>query len=488
MTTQDGTMDFARELFARGYVLSSSGPVNAPGHWLSAEFRNFHVRHDPRLPANRAAAREAELLCLGIIFDVRHPHRTPAECVADLAAALGESEHAFLSELSCMNGRHVIMYCRKDACSILTDATGMKSAFYYRREKTVIASHPELVAENGEFAESRPKIRLKFGYPGIDSHVAHCRLLTPNTKLDLATMRVERFWPRRKPDEISVDTAAERVHAALNGGLEHAFRFHDPIISVTAGLDSRTTISLLKDGQNPELFTYYRADDMDTDRLDADFAQQYGQETGRDVEIVTLRDWGDAPDEFRTVQNRNTVAGHIRKLAWIYYQKHGANPKALHVRSNISEVGREFWKGKKFPVRSGTDLARIYLYGDREYPASYVFDVIERFNEFDRVTGLTGCAEMVDIKSLFYWEFRMASWHAGVVVESDPAFETISLFNCRYLLETMLSVPKEARQSSIVLRRVIAGANPRLAEFDVNGKPFWPAGTGPVSTDSVKAS
>lgn len=488
MTMTDTAGDFAGELFARGYVLSDSNQIRAPGHWLSTTFRDLHVRHDPRLAANRAEARGTELLCLGIIFDVRHPHRAPAECVADLAVALSESEQGFLSELAFMNGRHVLVYARNGPCSLVTDATGMKSAYYYRREKTVISSHPELVANNGKFAESRPKMKLKFGYPGIDSHVTHCRLLTPNTKLDLSTFRVERFWPLRKLDEIPIDTAVERAHAALSGGLDHAFRFHEPIVSVTAGLDSRTTISLLKDDQKPELFTYYRADDVDTDRLDADFSHQFAQESGRKVEIVAMRKWETSPDAFEAIQSRNAIFRHIRKLAWIYYQKHATNPKALHVRSNISEVGREFWKGKKFPVRSGIDLARIYLYGQREYLASYVFDVIDRFDEFDRVTGLTGCAGLVDVKSLFYWEFRMASWHAGVVVESDPAFETISLFNCRHLLETLLSVPQEARRDSIVLRRLIARANPRLAEIDVNGRPFWPKVANPDPTSLVQGS
>jgi hypothetical protein len=44
----------------------------------------------------------------------------------------------------------------------------------------------------------------------------------------------------------------------------------------------------------------------------------------------------------------------------------------------------------------------------------------------------------------------MSCWHSNVVVESDTAFDTVSLFNNRKILEAMLSVPFQDRVASRV--------------------------------------
>ena len=297
-------------------------------------------------------------------------------------------------------------------------------------------------------------------------------MLTPNAALDLDEMMPARVWPSRPLPERSVKEAAEIVREHMDGVVRYIQQNHRLLVSVTAGLDSRLTLSFLKDAKNVQFFTYYRNDQRDSDFHDLAFAEVLHDQLRRNVEVLRLGDFPAMPKGFRWLIETNTFISHQKHLAWVYAHRYGAEENLVHLRSNISEVGREFWRGKGFEIGSGKDLARVYLQADKEYPAAYVFRVITLFEEFDQVTGLSACRDLVDLKSLFYWEFRMASWHAQLVAESDPAFETLSLFNCRAVLEAMLSVPRAERAAGSVLRRIISDNWPELAGYPVNGKPF----------------
>lgn len=471
---------FIGELYARGYIFKTSSPPVVPDHWLRDRFGDFYYAHDERLHQNYKADGDFALLCLGVLNDVRNSGRSTSECCNELLNALKESDETFFNELSYTCGRYVLMWKKDGKLWMVTDATGMKPAYYYNQEEKIISSHVNLVRWNGKYADAASKIAMKFGYPGIRTPITNVFLLTPNSKLDINTMSPVRFWPKAPIGSLKLNDAVDQVRSYVSGALKHYAVFYNPIVSVTAGLDSRLTLSLMKGVNNCHYFTYYRADDVDTDAVDRAFATTFSNVSGQEVNIFELREFREKnpiPSGFSEVQSENTTYGHIKYLAWVYYEFFGSMQNVLHVRSNISEVGREFWKSKRFPVVSGKDLARIYLYKDKDYKANYIFDVIERFEEFDKITGLTSCDQFVDVKSLFYWEFRMASWHSGVIAESDIAFDTVSVYNCRKTLEVMLSVNVKARRQSLILRNIIAKQWPELAEYEVNGEPFWPEGT-----------
>lgn len=462
------------EIFARGYVLSAQSLV-APDHWTQGKLGAYGYAHDPRTPCYRAERAGKELLCLGIIHDVRAPEQSSAEFCDSLLDALCRSEGSFFDALSFSCGRYVIVWRDAKNFHAVTDATGMKSVYYcVTGDEKVIASHVRLVAWNMMNPQAAPGIRIKFGHPGIATLVEDVFLLTPNTCLDLSDMKPRRFWPKHAIQPLELDEAVELAGKYLQGAFDHYQIFYKPVISVTAGLDSRLTLSLMRNHPNASLMTYYRNDAVDTDEVDLEFAKKFQEISQRPVDILYLRQSKAAPKDFEKIQSHNTTYDHIKRLAWVYYKKFREDDKVIHVRSNISEVGREFWRGKKFPVKTGKDLARIYLYGDKEYKANYTFRVIEYFEEFDRVTGLTQCAGLIDLKSLFYWEFRMAAWHSGAVLESDPAFDTVSVYNCRRTLEILLSVDLKHRLKSAIIRKIIAQKWPRLSEYNVNGNPFWP--------------
>src|SRR5690606_15856613 len=150
---------------------------------------------------------------------------------------------------------------------LLTDATGIKSAYYYYREKRLVSSHLKLAALNARHAEQRDAMPFRFGFPGHWTPCKNIYIVTPNTKLDLERFRCSRFWPTKPVSPRSVQEAADHARHLMRNALTYLARNYNPIVSVTAGIDSRVTLALTKGFEGIKYFTYYRSEDADTDAL-----------------------------------------------------------------------------------------------------------------------------------------------------------------------------------------------------------------------------
>ncbi|WP_434222626.1 tetratricopeptide repeat protein [Limnospira platensis CENA597] len=465
---------YYQELFARGYIISNKRITTVPFHWKKSRFCDIYFAYDPRLNCHLARETDVAVMCLGLICDVRFPKQTTDECVSFLAESLASSESIFYDRLSYACGRFVIAaYQPEVGLFILTDATGMKSAFYYNQEAKIVGSHAQLVAENAQNTERRTPIPFKKGYPGIQTPFHNIFLLTPNTQLNFDNFSIRRFFPVSPLISLNLEQAVERVAEYLKGAMQHFATFYQNLISLTAGLDSRVTLALNKNHSNVRYFTYYRRDSVDTDKYDKMVAENLAHKFGLSHEILYLSQYPKEEQEFLSILNNNTYYSHIRSVAFVYYQKFSQSANLIHVRSNVSGIGREFYKNTKFPILSAKDLAYLYLIGSSNHRPEYIAEVIRKFEEFDRITNIMQCQSLIDIKSLFLWEFRMAAWHSQVVIESDPAFDTVSIYNCRKTLEIMLSITREKREKSLILKKIINNEWPELTEFKINGKGFW---------------
>jgi hypothetical protein len=454
--------DFSTDLFARGYIFCDRRPI-APAWWVEDVFAGFRLKHDPRLNTTRKESGGVAILCLGIIFDTRNPKQSQIATVDGLVAALDASEGQFLRELGHTGGRYVVIYRRSGGpAQLLTDATGMRCALYYHQEAKIVASHAGLAQLNGEKATPPAKpISGKFGLPGLKTTLQNVHILTPNTKLPLNTFKPVRYWPTFPLAELRTEEAADLFGITLKNSFEWLSSQFTTVSSLTGGMDSRVTLAIAK--HRTTYFTYYRGDSADTDAADLAFAQQAANELGLSH---TVLDGGlKAPQDFRAVQKINAIYQHLPNMVYKYkllFQ--GDSP--IHIRSNLSEIGRMFYKYQKVYPRSASTLMRLWTTDEALRNDANVL----AFDEFAERTQFFDAP--VERTSLFYWEHRMGCWHSQVATEGDPAFESVSLYNCRRTLELMLSVPAEAQKSSEILRRTIVNEWPALANYPVNGKPF----------------
>jgi hypothetical protein len=67
----------------------------------------------------------------------------------------------------------------------------------------------------------------------------------------------------------------------------------------------------------------------------------------------------------------------------------------------------------------------------------------------------------------------MSCWHSNLVLESDFAFDTHVLFNSRWILERMLSLPVDDRCRGSLFRRLVTEMWPDLAAWPLGAKRTW---------------
>lgn len=452
--------EYRQELFARGYVISTQA-VWAPDEWLSTTFEQFSVAHDPRLQRHTAA----RLLVLGLIFDVRDSSRPASACVALLSDELERSTHDFFEALSFMSGRYVIVLQTHEAVHLLTDATGMKPAFY---GGGFVSSHVGLTAVQFG-ARVLPGAVSKFGFAGLSTSAEGVRLLTPNTWLNLHTMVPSRYWPMQPLPRRPIGACVDELSGWLRTSAEYLAHHHRPLLSVTAGIDSRLTLAAFR-GLPFKSFTYQRADGLPANPHDVPLAETLRDRLKLDHLTLDGRTGTKLP-ELDKVFKQNLFKSHVGEISHLYYTTF-RDGDYLHVRSNLGEVGRRFYGGE----RRG-DPFETYQQVYALWPGSTGMSDsagLAAFREFVELTGLLRAP--ISPYTLFYWEHRMGGWHSQVVAESDPAFDCVSIFNSRAILSSFLAVSDAEQESGELFRRLIERLWPELAEFPVNGKSFRSAG------------
>jgi hypothetical protein len=462
------------DVFARGYYFADGEPVFVPPTWRRVPLFGRVLFHDARLPVHQASSGPASVACLGIIVDVHYPLITDEDVVRRLADNLNRSETAFQEAVSWTNGRYVLLYRTDDRhVKVQTDATGMRPAFYFRgRPGSAVGSHAALLAANAGEACVVSTVTHKWGFPGRMTPYRDVLILTPNTRLILPNLRIERYFPISELPRQDVSEIVEPCRDILLKSRDAFCSRYRLVMSLTAGLDSRTVLSILKDRCDEVLFvTYYRNERDSTDLVDLSVAASLADTFGLEHRVIHLT--GEPiPCDFRTLCETNAHYSHIDELNE-HWAKHYAGQGLVHLRSNIAEIGRVFYAAH-CQGETLDSSALVKCYGAAKLKRVIATNVdlraflVAAKQDYMEATGLAHAARFVDYRDLFYWEHRMGCWHSQVVSGTDPTFETLSLFNCRQLLELFLRPSFESRRSGQVFSAIIARSWPELMDFPLN--------------------
>lgn len=460
--------DLGHLLFARGYLLSSVPATKPAPHWRSHLVGHWHLNRDSRLAAAFRERDGRSVLLIGNVIDLRG--QVSGAAVADGLLDAWETSRAQLDDaLEWLAGRYVVLGQSADEEFLQTDATGMLSASYSAGER-MISSHQNLLAEaaggleRSVFGESDwLRKRNAYAYPGTFTRFEGVRMLTANTELDLRSFTVRRVGPleseRRTPREVAAEVLdlMRRQHPFLSrsGG--------GPLVSLTAGLDSRITTAAMRELAPSSLFfTYEKVYDRKSGSdLDRATATELARHLGLQHHGYRLTTASRLP-EVEAVLERTTFLTHGRIVAASYLRE--LPPDRLHVRSNLYEIARGYYRSKDRPVVDARLFARI-LTSNSAPPRA----VIEAFDEMATTTGIFD-VNGYDSLDLFYWEHRIVSWFHKVLLESDIAHDTHTLVNSRVILRLMLSVSAAERLEGAVFDHIVALAWPEAYDLPVNGK------------------
>lgn len=461
-----------RVMYARGFVVSD-GDVQAPSHWRNVQLDSrWQLRWDPRVAVARAQHGARHIVLIGSPMHLDAPTESGDAIAARLLHALTRSVDQFQDEVDALCGRFALLRIDRDELRIQSDAAGLRTIAFSTGGTHVAGSHTRLVAENvGVRASSLAYATYfrdngMFQFPGRHTEYQGVKALTPNTELSLVARTTERVFPRHPVVPCSVEDAAHALIEAAAAQVTWLRARGRVLLSISAGVDSRSSLALLRDiAPQLELFTYdlTYAKKNAGNRFDREAGEMIATRTGIPHRVVAVED-REPGGALNTAMHANSRAVHSRRLANAYVEQLPID--ALHIRSHVHGIAKGHYQKFNYGHRSfdGAILARVASAEKAVDPQ--ISDAFEQYRletAFDRHFDY-------DPLDLLFWEYRNALIHAPALYESDLTVETHALLASRRVLARLLGLPIRERKAATVFLRIIELRWPELLEVPLNGR------------------
>lgn len=452
--------------YARGFALTYGASKKVPLSWVKVDVHGWVLSHDPRVPFDMYASGDTIVAVLGhaLLIDGNVVSTDVARIVCN--AEKSGSAQQYIDRVC---GRFVL-FTFDQTVRIQQDAAGLRAVFY-SKDRRVAASHPRLVADQtdepkGVFAREALK-EMKLGcMPGNATEYDGIFAQTPNTELNLSDGSVHRIYYGELSGELSVEEVAQALMILVKKQIPWLETL-DPVISLSAGLDSRTSLALLRPMKSTlKGFTYTSASLRGNANAlhDLDVATKLAKISRIDFQTLNI-DEASVNDPLKDALRSNFYRSHGAKLAALYLDK---IPNQMNIRSNSYGIGRASYDKVNIAAMDSKGMARL-AFGTN--PKRNDQKIIGAFDAYAKETDFPAEAD-VNFKDLFFWEHRIGVWQSAIYLEADLSHYSHVMINQREMLRKLLSVPKSDRLNGNVFKSVIRASWPGLTEFDVNGVPF----------------
>lgn len=473
-------------LYKRGFLLTDWENVEFDNtitneivsQWKKIKFGKYQVLIEKSLSNAKHTVGNCSVLIFGLVLN---PYKTENNIVnisISLTNKLSQNKDLFLDELDELSGRFTIIARDIEGnTEIYNDACGTRTVYYdTQSEYTIISSHSYLISDlmNYKTSEVAKEVLADNTFkgrkylPGLLSPFDEIKPLTPNTSYNIEKREVNRFFPREDNKKFTLEEAADNLTNILRNQSKLLNEHNDTVASITAGLDSRLTLAVQNEqNTNTKYFVHYCSDNIDGFLEDMIIAEKITRYLGEDFSQFgySNKDIPTDLSEYRYVWQRN-IGMYRGSLKQFKMYTDNLYKNRIHIRSNVAEIGRVFYKdrGKEPTSEHLSTLFTKSEYGKTEF-------VINQFKDFIETTSFYESRFYnYNYADLFYWEHRMAMWHSWLVLESDTAFETFVPFNNRKFLQTMLAIPEKYRENDELMVAILKNVNPDLLKFPVNKK------------------
>ncbi|MDM5314878.1 hypothetical protein QUF49_02665 [Fictibacillus sp. b24] len=437
-----------------------------PGEWT--------LYFSPKNEFVSSSSNAVHIAILGYFFDIRNGNLKEDSIIDKLKRSLEQSNELFLDEISYLSGRFLIILSQNGKLNLFHDVSGLRSVCYHSHYD-VVASHDSLVSEvvgdtNVEQVYFKPS-EISFSY---HTRYKSIEKLIPNMTYEVNTRTLERYYPTKDFPSKSKEEIKTELKQYLSETVKWVRRSHyTPILSLTGGGDSRTSLAILKPIiRDLETFTYMK---------DTSNASDYAKKTFlNDKKIVTSivdnlnlkhrffeisTDECVDPEVIKTIKH-NVLSNHGLNLANDYYNLYGKKDY-LHIRSTaLFNVGKYIFQNSTLKIKEWN----TQLIAKNVQKWTLIEDEQQNIEHLDHLLNhaqLTNWYNYNPLELLFV-SYRLIQWHSGVVGESDIAFNTMLLLNSRQILDLMLSYPIEERNENKLFNDLIEDLWPVLNYWDIN--------------------
>jgi hypothetical protein len=461
---------------------------------IEGDLRFFHTR-DLDIGVARALDGAFRVLIFGLVMDVAARSASNQVIAAGLARAIESSFESFLDALDDLAGRFVVVFKRPggEGVSICSDATGMLKVNYHEETRAcssnifllrrIAASE---IAYRPEF-EGASRTLWKFGALGNLSPLQGCKILTPNHYLNIATGEIVRFFPRAPLPTRSMAAIASEFREICDfqvSALSEKFRLYH---SLSAGIDSRFSLALASSRLKEVIFfTYLENESHLVDFVvSGEIAKALGLNHHGVIVAPTEKfqaqiDSYPSPIVYPDLPKYGGTVDTIREWSWyrhiprlalayrtlIANTQQGSVRPPLHIRSSLYEIVRGR-RGSRGPCRDDSSiLEQSRLDWANDELAAAIFAAF--FEESKLQSAFLFGYDQLD---MFYWEHRCGTWVSEVLGETDFAFNSHILVNCRRLLMLLLSLDFEERVAASFFLDTIDKALPSIRDIPINPTP-----------------
>ncbi|MDO2935993.1 hypothetical protein Q2T94_16965 [Paeniglutamicibacter sulfureus] len=378
-------------------------------------------------------------------------------------------------------GRYGLFIRSTSGCYVYQDAHGMRS-IYHNTEATVLSSHERLLADiTGARRATSRLSELPLSIRWSHSKYAGIRSLIPNHRLQLETGTSERFFGHEANPHhgLSNEQRVDMVHQLWSEQLRALARNHKIALSITGGLDSRTSLAIARPHWDSlHTFTYTTAPDEGNGWAKSLHKDDVIVRQILDVVNVkhTLLDRGNATPVDRgqqDIMNRNSAGLHGQWLLNLY-RKHISGPDVVHLRGNLNETARNYYHDfvdLSTPLEGVRQMMRSQVRVKRPALVAAIDEILEELEKEVVEVQLDRIDPSYEILDFYYWEIRMGRWFSEVFNETDAAFETFIPFNHRRIIDIALSFTGQERLDGVLFRELINKNAPFLNFFGVNETP-----------------
>lgn len=487
----DESPAFRDILFARGYLFTNAD-TNAEeypfyGAWSKEMVAGFCLLTHPKTRHFTLQTVNETFVLIGHVYN-------PFDGLwkeTDILRKYAETDDR-IGYFNQWTGLFTLITIKKNVIEVLGDCAGMQATYYgVIADELFISSHAQLIGDICGLKQSQFVQRLTcyrfwkmYGIflPGDISQFDGVFRLVPNHILMVSLPECEcsvlRFYPFKNIKTAETEQEYEDIICEIGRILHENMelisqKWHSPAISMTGGMDSKTTLACANGLY--DRFKYFSYVSMYGDKPDAEAAKTIADVIGVKHTTYIISENDDdflGIDLMRTIMEHNlgdigkVNANDVRKRLFFLNKQEFD----VEVKSWVSEVGRaNYYKKfgvKKMPYRLSprqmTSMYKFFTYNRRT--------ALETDQVFRKYIEKMHSNEILNLDSsdMYLWEVRYGGW-GGLTITSEHrvSYDITIPFNNRLLMELFLRLPLEKRIKDIPHYDVIRMMNEKIDRLGI---------------------
>lgn len=474
-------------LYPRGFYFASEGreELDQLPHYTMRQLPGHVLQHDEVLECDVRIEGDSFLVVLGKAYPlstgpIPSNRASVAEELWGQFAAHGvEAVERALYDLA---GRYAIILHADGRTVAYNDAAGTRSVFYDASRRR-ISSHYNILVRDADPALSDGRLPANIAPQVRWTTTPHksIRALMANQRLELEAGSQKRFFPVAENQAASLDheTRMELLERLWEEQLQWLESMDVPLaMSVTGGLDSRFMLAMA--GERKDIFramTYTTPEALRGEKPVSRWSEvMYGDQEivkklapllPEDHNFICRTDDAAWVTAGKRVMDRNATSPHGR---WILpgYLTLFSRRDSVHYRGNLLEIGR-FYLGQVAGNLTGTErLEKLTRGSCARFGPDVEKVAMAHLRGGMKQLSYDVVPDCYAFSDLFYWENRHSRWYSQVLNETDVAFDTITPFNVRRIIDIFLSYDVKDRKAAFLQREMIYRKQPLLTFFGYN--------------------